>query len=70
MYTAEEGSMIDEQDLRRPDPDETELSEDEVRIGVFAGIIPAGPRAQARAFADVFVMERRRVQVWQIGEVA
>ena len=58
-------------DLRRPDPDETELSEDEVRIGVCAGIIPPGPRAQARAFGSVFVLERRRVEVWQIGtEVA
>lgn len=57
-------------DLRRPDPEETELSPEEVELGVWHGIIPPGPRAQARAFAEVFVLERRRVQVWQIGTEA
>lgn len=59
--------MPEPHDLRRPDPDETELSQDEVRHGTFRGLIPLGPRAHARAFGDVFVLERRRVEVWQIG---
>ena len=57
-------------DLRRPDVDETPLSPEEVRQGVNRGLIDLGPRARARAFADVYVLERRRVEVWQIGEPA
>lgn len=49
--------MTDETDLRRPDPDETELSILEVRMGLRDGVIPPGPRARARAFADVYVGE-------------
>lgn len=62
--------MTEPQDLRRPDPDETPLSADEVKVGVYRGLIPPGPRACARAFADVLVLERRRVQVWQISTEA
>lgn len=32
--------------------------------------MPVIPRAHARAFAEVTVAERRRVEVWQIGEAA
>lgn len=62
--------MTEPQDLRRPDPDETPLSQAEVLQGVRDGVIPPGPHACARAFADVFVLERRRVQVWQISTEA
>lgn len=72
--------MTDPQDLRCPDIDETPLSTEEVRHGVVRGFIPPGPRAHAHAFVDVYVgdgwatpgrlIERRRVEVWQIGEVA
>ena len=55
--------MTDPQDLRTPTPDETELSTLEVRQGLREGSIPPGPRARARAFADVYVAERRRVEV-------
>lgn len=41
-------------DLRRPTPNETELSVLEVRVGLRDGIIPPGPRARARAFADAY----------------
>lgn len=58
------------EDLRRPDIDETPLSGEEVRHGVVRGIIPQGPRAHAHAFAEVTVVQRRLVEVWQIGEAA
>ncbi|MCZ4315154.1 hypothetical protein O4H66_17240 [Comamonadaceae bacterium G21597-S1] len=55
--------MTAEDDLRSPNPDETELSTLEVRQGLRDGSIPPGPRARARAFADAWVWERRRVEV-------
>ena len=57
-------------DLRRPDRDETPLSDAEVLLGVREGSIPAGPHARARAFADVLVVERRRVEVINFEEQA
>lgn len=50
-------------DLRLPDRDETPLSESEVLQGVREGIVPPGPLACARAFADVLVIDRRRVEI-------
>ena len=50
-------------DLRQPTHDETPLSQAEVLQGVREGVIPEGPRARARAFAWVGVVERRRVEV-------
>jgi hypothetical protein len=57
-------------DLRRPDRDETPLSDAEVLIGVREGTIPTGPHARARAFCDVLVLERRRVEVFNFEEQA
>lgn len=55
-------------DLRMPSPDETQLSPDEVLVGLREGVIPPGPVACARAFAEVVVMQRRRVLVVNFPE--
>lgn len=45
-------------DLRRPDRDETPLSQAEVMQGLREGSIPPGPTARARAFRDVVIIGR------------
>lgn len=51
-------------DLRKPDQDETGLSREEVLHGMRTGHIPSGPRSRSIAFADVIVVERQRVQIF------
>ena len=45
-------------DLRRPDRDETPLSQAEVMQGLREGSIQAGQTARARAFRDVVIIGR------------
>lgn len=52
----------DNADLRRPDPDETALSQAEVVQGLRDGTIPHGPLARRIAFTNVLVMQRVRVE--------
>lgn len=53
----------DQADLRKAETDETPLSREEVAQGLREGVIPPGPVACARVFAEVWVAERRRVEV-------
>jgi hypothetical protein len=57
-------------DLRHPDVDETPLSESEVLQGLRDGSISDGYHARARAFAEVLVLERRRVEFVNFKEFA
>lgn len=57
-------------DLRQPDDGETPLSACEVERGIAEGVIRPGPVAQARAFADVLVVQTRRVEVLNLEDVA
>jgi len=54
-------------DMRLPDVDETELSPQEVMVGLRAGLLD-GPIARAHAFAEVTVVTRQRVEIINFTE--
>lgn len=62
-------STLAPRDLRVPMIDETPLSGEEVRHGLREGLIACGPVAQRVAFADVLVVSRERVEVFEFAEV-
>lgn len=57
-------------DLRIADPDETQLSREEVLHGLRVGEICNGPVSRTRTFTEVTVVERRLVEVINFGVLA